>query len=101
MTPDQALRERVKELITIDEDGGYHCIFVGGLPMYHGVKIENVQEQYEKVVGVVAKSFQFERASEARACADLCDQHHAKDHWYLTRLKAWIVERAAKWEGKT
>lgn len=48
----------------------------------------------------IMRALKSQRAAEARACAELCDQHHAKDHWYLTKMKEWIMKRAAQWEGK-
>lgn len=47
----------------------------------------------------IARVLKTQRAAEARACADLCDQHHAKDHWYITRLRAKFEQRAKELES--
>jgi len=59
MTP---IRQAAEALVTLGKDGDYHCVFVGGLPMYHGMSLDVVQQHYEKVVDKVEAALKAQRA---------------------------------------
>jgi hypothetical protein len=63
--------EQARALVTLGKDGDYHCIFIGGLPMYHGMDVVMVTMQYEKAVDIVAVALLGERRGVWERAAQL------------------------------
>src|ERR1043165_1545305 len=62
-----------RKLVTMDMEGIYHCIFIGGLPMYHGAATQTVQAQYDKVVEGIALAFALAERRGMEEAAKQCD----------------------------
>lgn len=46
----------------------------------------------------IEQALKSQRAAEARRAIQMCNEHHAKDHWYITRLRGRLEQRAAQEE---
>lgn len=87
---DDALQLKVKCAPSIDR-----ICYIVTLPENVG-RPDRVEAAVEELLLVFAKQ---QRAAGLQEAIDICNNHHAKDHWYITRIKGKCEARAKELES--